>query len=193
MADPPFLDPDPIPDGPLIMGPEPVESDTPGTHVWGWMSSVELEWLRRSAEGMRQVVEVGSLRGRSAFALLTGCKGPVFCIDPWEDPGDHAYRGFMRACGHFPNLRAVRGRSPEAGALVKPRKVDMVFIDGEHDYDSVMADLAEWAPRARRLICGHDYTSLPPDYNGVLRAVTEVFGDRVRLAAPRTSIWAVRL
>jgi hypothetical protein len=87
--------PDPVPGHP-----------TPGMHIWGWMSPDHLEWLSAQAAQMESVAEVGSLRGRSSFALLTACKGPVYCIDPW--PGGK-YDSFMEACGHFPNLVAIRG------------------------------------------------------------------------------------
>lgn len=169
---------------------------TPGMHIWGWMSPDELEWLRTTAATMSSVAEIGVLRGRSAFALLTGCPGPVYCVDPWSDPGDHAYRGFMEECGHFPNLVAVRGLSPAAAAHVPD--VDMVFIDGDHAYESVRADIEAWLPKTRQLICGHDYSD-PADYTeqsggyeGVKRAVDEVFGGRVEIA-PGTSIWTVEV
>ena len=179
------------------MRPDPESGHpTPGMHIWGWMTPDELEWLRAAAAEMGSAAEVGSLRGRSAFALLTGCPGPVYCVDAWSDPGDHAYRGFMEACGHFPNLHAIRGLSPAAAELVPD--VDMVFIDADHSYESVRADITAWLPKARRLICGHDYSD-PADYTeqsggypGVKRAVDEAFSDRVRLA-PLTSIWTVRL
>lgn len=179
------------------MGPEPIEGHpTAGTHIWGWMTPDELEWLRATAATMTSVVEIGVLRGRSAFALLTGCPGPVYCIDPWDDQGDHAYPAFMADCGHFPNLVAIRGRSPEAAAQVPD--VDMVFIDGAHDYAQVVADITAWLPKTRRLICGHDYSlSAEAGFPDVRRAVDEIFGDRVRPADfvdtdfDRFSIWAV--
>lgn len=187
----------------LVMGPLPRfdRPDVPGLHIWGWMSSTELLWLHARASEMGSVVEVGCLRGRSSFAILTGCAGPVYCIDPWHDPGEHALAGFTEACGHFPNLHIVQGWSPAAGADV-PGDADMVFLDGSHDYDSVTADIAEWAPRTRKLICGHDYSdgeTLLTDegehitgYPGVKQAVDEAFGGRVELPE-FTSIWAVRL
>lgn len=179
------------------MGPEPADASiAPGIHIWGWMSSVELVWLNRTAALMRSVCEVGVLRGRSAYALLEGCPGPVYCIDPFADPGDHAFRGFMESCGHFGNLRPIRGLSPEAASLVPP--VDMVFLDGDHSYESVRADIDAWLPKTLRLLCGHDmsdpsdYTEGSGGYPGVSRAVAEVFGDKWELI-PGTSIWAAWL
>lgn len=170
------MEPDPVPGHPV-----------PGMHLWGWMAPEELTWLRGFAGMMSSVVEVGSLHGRSAFALLTGCKGPVYCIDPWDDVDDLCYGSFMGACGHFANLVPIRGRSPEAAEQV-PGKVDMVFIDGAHDYDSVIADIDAWLPKTNELLCGHDYT-----HEGfeVKKAVDERFPDAV--IAEGMSIWTVRV
>src|SRR5687768_7135401 len=89
--------------GLLMAGPEPIPGcDVPGTHIWGWMRIPELEWLMSKAREMDSVVEVGSLHGRSAFAMLTACTGPVYCIDPWDDEHDLCERSFMGNCGHFP-------------------------------------------------------------------------------------------
>ena len=152
----------------------------------------ELVWLGEQAASMSSVVEVGSLHGRSAFALLTACRGPVYCIDPWDDEYDRCYGSFLGYCGGFPNLHAIRGRSPQAGELV-PGSVDMVFIDGDHSRASITADIEYWQPRTRRLLCGHDYTWDPPlGYPDVKEVVDELFGDRVTVA-PDTAIWAVSL
>ncbi len=187
------------------MGPEPdLTSDVPGMGIWGWMSPAELRWLGEQAARMDSVVEIGCLHGRSAFALLTACPGPVYCIDPWNDEADASYPSFMGNCGHFPNLRAVRARSlgaigdilvkrgAEAGVTGAP-PVDMVFIDGAHAYESVLADICAWLPHTTALICGHDYSKDDqPGYPGVAQAVDEVFGDQVRVA-DGTAIWSVNL
>lgn len=171
------------------MGPEPVEGHpTPGMHLWGWMSPSELEWLGKTAAEMNSVVEIGCLHGRSSFALATACKGHVYCIDPWNDPG---YESWMGSVGSvFPNVTGIREASPGAASLVPD--VDMVFIDGAHDYDSVIADIRAWLPKTRVLICGHDY--IPEEGAGfpdVAVAVNEVFGVENVVLAPDTAIWTV--
>lgn len=174
----------------MMAGPEPdTTSGVPGMSIWGWMREPELEWLTQQASEMASIVEVGVLRGRSAFALLTACAGPVYCIDPWDDEGNHAFPAFMADCGHFPNLRPIHGCSPEAAKRVTG-KVDMVFLDGDHSYEAVLADIDAWLPKTRKLLCGHDYWNLE-GYPGVNRAVNEVFGERV-FSPDDTSIWAVR-
>jgi hypothetical protein len=168
--------------------PDPVaDHPTPGMHLWGWMTPDQLSWLSAQAARMQSVAEVGSLYGRSSFALLTACNGPVHCIDPW--PG-HRYDSFRDECGHFPNLVAIREFSPAAAEQVPD--VDMVFLDGDHEYERVLADIEAWLPRARKLLCGHDYGH--PDHPGVAKAVEETFGDRVVLAGPGhlAGIWTVQ-
>lgn len=164
-------------------------------HIWGWMSPEELSWLHATAATMGSIAEVGSLHSRSAFALLAGCSGPVYCVDPWDVDADESYSSFLSHCGHLPSVRPVRGRSPEAADQVPD--VDMVFIDGAHDYDPVRADFAAWLPKARRLVCGHDYNH--PGFPGVRAAVDEIFGNRVGPAVGQDwsngamSIWVVDL
>lgn len=174
------------------MMPDPVlDHRTPGLHIWGWMSVLELEWLYAKAAKMDSIVEVGVLRGRSCFALLKGCRGPVYAIDPWNDEGEHCFPAFMADCGGFPNLRPIKGYSPAAGVEV-PGDVDMTFIDGDHSYESIMADIKEWLPRTRKLICGHDYQNANGGYPDVAVAVHEMFPDRFYVPKG-TSIWAVDL
>lgn len=177
------------------MGPEPIPGiyDPPGSHIWGWMLPPELEWLYARAGQMASVTEVGSLHGRSAFAILKACRGPVYCIDPWDDEGEHCYPSFMRYCGGFPNLHAVRGYSPDVIAEHALPDVDMTFIDGNHAYDDIAGDVEAWLPKTRRLICGHDYNEDEgAGYPDVARFVQDYFAGRYRVA-PGTSIWHVEL
>lgn len=176
--------------------PDPT-SNVPGMSIWGWMSPAELEWLGEQASSMRSVVEIGCLRGRSSYALAKACHGRVFCVDPWGDDGWNAWNDAVGS--RFSNVVGIRESSPAAGAQV-PDPVDMVFIDGAHDYASVTADISYWLPRTQKLLCGHDYvpySSLPagdnPGFPDVAVAVDELLGADSITVAPGTAIWAYRL
>jgi precorrin-6B methylase 2 len=156
------------------------------------MSPEELIWLMVQARNMESVVEIGSLHGRSAFALLTACPGRVYCIDPWDDSGWHSYGSFMGNVGHFDNLIAIQDYSPAAASQVPD--VDMVFIDGDHGYESVVNDLVAWYPKTRKLICGHDYYHGPEaGFPGVAEAVDHFFGGLNVMCDEGTSIWYVEV
>lgn len=174
-------------------GPNPIpDCPVPGAGIWGWCRVPELLWLAEQAKAMRNVVEVGCLRGRSSLALATACKGTVYCIDPFDDEGGHCEPAFMENVGYRANVRAVKGHSPAAGKQIRAR-IDMVYIDGDHSREGIEADIAYWLPRARKLICGHDYVDHPDaGYPDVKAVVDEVFGDRVTVADD-TAIWAVWL
>ncbi len=150
--------------------------------IEGWMSPGELAWLRETVARMGNVAELGSWKGRSTYALCGSCKGNVYAVDHWqgsplEQQNYHAqavkssvFPEFLNNVGHFENLRIVK--RPTIAAAEEVPEVDMVFVDAAHNYNDVLADLRAWTPKARKLICGHDY-----NYPGVIQATREMFGD----------------
>lgn len=145
----------------------------PSPEIQGWMNRDELDWLYDRACEMKEIVEVGAWKGRSTHALLSGALisgGRVFSVDHFRgNPseladvhaeaaagGDAIYDQFLANVGGFPNLAVIRMDSLEAASMFPDHSVDMVFIDGEHQGASVLADLAAWAPKVTKLLCGHD-------------------------------------
>lgn len=140
------------------------------------------------------VLEVGSWAGRSAI-IMAKAGARVHCIDTWEgsknDPGTKAYDGsrgspfevFLRNTAGLP-ITARVGRSPEVAEHVRG-EYDIVYIDAEHDYDSVMADIAAWRHKAKYILAGHDYRAFP----SVQRAVL----DSGLLPDVSGNVWRVRL
>jgi len=163
-----------------------------GNDIDGWMNDQELQWLYNHARHMDSVAEIGSFKGRSAHALASACPGIVTCVDHFDPEHlrpvheDHVYRTFMENMAQFPNVRVVRKWSVEAAQEFPDGAFDMVFIDGHHTYESVVADIQAWRLKARRLLCGHDYCA---DWPGVIKAVDELVGP-VELC---NRIWALRL
>ena len=158
----------------------PLKSHMPGTphraeDIAGWMFGEELPWLSRTAATMQSVIEVGCWKGRSTFALLEGCPGTVYAVDHWKGSAGeevaHAearqrdiFQDFWRNVGHFPNLKVCRMASAEAATVLPD--VDMVFLDGGHEYEEICQDIRLWTPKAKRMICGHD-----SNWPGVDRAI----------------------
>ena len=150
----------------------------------GWMTNKELEFLRKAAEISDSVIEIGSWKGRSTKALLEGCKGTVTAVDHFNGSEDYAdatlaiaraepiYDIFMKNVGHYPNLNVLRMSSVEAAAQVPDKSADMIFIDSDHRYEQVKAEIDRWRPKAKVILCGHDYADGWP---GVKRAVEEAF------------------
>lgn len=166
----------------------------------GWMTQMELAFLKKAAESSENVVEVGSWKGRSTKALLEGCKGTVTAVDHFQGSDDYRdstlsiaraepiYDIFMKNVGRYPNLVTLKMGSDEAAEQIPEQSVDMVFIDSDHRYEQVKAEIDRWLPKVRPggILCGHDYADGWP---GVRRAVEESFG----IAHVVETIWFVEV
>jgi SAM-dependent methyltransferase len=156
-----------------------------------------LQCLAKQASqfGFVSVVEVGSWVGRTAKAIrdVEGVYARVFCVDTFrgspsdvtgllrEEVGDNEVLAtFCRNVGAdlLTNITPCVGESL-AWASVWPFPVDMVFIDADHQYGSVKADINAWKRHVRRggILCGHDYGD--PAFPGVTQAVDELGKDGV--------------
>ena len=71
-------------------------------------------------------------------------------------------------------LITLNMRTTEAARAVPDGSLDFVFIDADHSYDAVAADIAAWRGKVRSggILCGHDYGHVR--FPGVKRAVDEV-------------------
>jgi cephalosporin hydroxylase len=142
-------------------------------------------------------VEIGSWRGQSAAYMAveiinSGKQIKFDCVDTWQgtlnedihqqDPGvinDTLYDEFITNMkpveGHY---RAIRMPSVEAAKLYEDASLDFVFIDGDHLYEGVRADILAWLPKVKKggTIAGDDYGHVQGS-EGVRRAVHEIFGN----------------
>jgi len=154
--------------------------------------------LRCSAEAAKKhlgdkpvhMVEVGTLLGNNAKLML----------DEWPQIEKiHLVDNFMEIWDipdqeeHNENLEYVRDRfknnkkvniiikdSVEASKEFEDESLDFVYIDADHLYEPVKADITAWLPKVKKggVIGGHDY-----DYHirpSVKEAVDEAFGDKVQ-------------
>ena len=168
-----------------------------------------LDWLvkeaRRPDQKATYAVEVGSWAGRSALRLAES-GALVWCVDTWKGsvgdavdlteatakklPADEVFRIFCANVGPrlFKTVFPCRGESA-LWASVWPYQVDLVFIDADHRYPAVRADIKAWLPKVRPggYICGHDHGI----FSGVDEAVREAFGDDYQLAG--RSVWLKRV
>lgn len=166
----------------------------------GFMEPMELGWLAKQAQKHKVIVEIGSFLGRSTRALADNTTGIVYAVDDWRGPRDVKFEitapEFSAPFELFlHNMRGLEGRlhvvKADHGNIDLrdiPVLPDMVFIDGDHSYKSVVRDIEFWmehsAPGA--LICGHDYSPMFVD----VRLAVDTHLKNVSVA-PRTAIWFV--
>ena len=158
------------------------------------MSEQELTWLAEHASRSHLIVEIGSWRGRSTRVLADHTLGLVFAVDHWLDSAvgfpdwwtaresQDKYRQpnwlwdeFHANLGDCLGSRVMplRMSSVEAARLLSSQMLtfDMIFIDGDHSFESVQQDIQAWQPLLRPggVLAGHDFGD--PRCPDVARAV----------------------
>lgn len=139
----------------------------------GLLALDECAWLYRSARGRREVVEIGSYRGKSAVLLALGSAssgGIVTAIDPHltgdDDPRMRFENEDRRILLEQVGRHGVAGRvremvmtSREALREWDGRAIDLLWVDGDHSEEAVAFDLGVWGGFVRPggLIAAHDY------------------------------------
>jgi len=139
--------------------------------------------------------EIGVANGITSHRLLRWCPGlTLICVDKWEkvqagpeggDIGDQpgcenwdpvrGWERFQRGIVPFKKrVRVLRGDSVEMAEQVKDNSLDFVFIDADHRYPAVKADIQAWTPKLKPggTLCGHDLNH--PRCPGVLKALQEL-------------------
>lgn len=139
-------------------------------------------------------VEIGSWKSRSAAFMAveinnSGKNIRFDCVDTWtgsvtEDGHQNdqyvktgsLYEKFLsntEAVKHI--ITPKRGDSVQMAATYQDTSLDFVFIDGDHRYECVKADIKAWLPKMKRggILAGHDYGWC----QDVRKAVHEIFGE----------------
>lgn len=163
-------------------------SDLPATvhDIKGFLSGPEAELLYRLASEVKtdgHIVEIGSFQGRSTVCLGLGAKqagAKVWAIDPHEDTfvNDSTHYGMENHAALLKNLvdfdvaNIVRVITLPSMKVIHGwhKPVQLLWIDGSHDYVDVFADLACWAGYVYGKIALHDASGHWP---GVTRALDE--------------------
>jgi hypothetical protein len=169
-----------------------------------WLFPAAREVLAQSLSAeTRLVVELGSWTGRSTrYIADLAPRAKVVAIDHWEGSAEHAqdpelaaflprlYETFLSECWDYrERIIPVRAKSVEGLRRVRDAglRPDLVYIDADHRYDGVVADLTgalEAFPEAA--IIGDDW-----DWESVRSAVEAVARERGLEVQPQGSAWRV--
>lgn len=159
----------------------------------GWFTFPSLYSYMASHYKTGHFVEVGCFQGNSAAFMAVeiinaGSDIKLDCIDVWNSftigglhlknpqlyPEDLVYHLFIKNIEPVKHIiTPYRMGSVEAATLYPDNSLEFVFIDANHEYEAVKADLAAWYPKVKQggHIAGHDYIS----DERVKKAVDEFF------------------
>jgi predicted O-methyltransferase YrrM len=123
--------------------------------------------------GFKVGAEIGVARGFYSKWLLYGIPGlKLYLIDPWKAYGEYTEhskesdqpimdanlkKAKERLKGK--NVVFIRKTSMDALEDFEDESLDFVFIDGNHSFEYVIADIAGWSKKVRKggIVSGHDY------------------------------------
>lgn len=143
----------------------------------GWLSGKEADILFRLAKGTTgkgAIIEIGSWKGKSTTCLSLGSREAagthITAIDPHTGSSEHGdvdtYAEFLeniKKNGVDDMVDPIRDYSHNVGKdWDKP--VELLWIDGAHEYEYVLQDLEVWEPHLIEggVIAFHDSTMPGP-------------------------------
>ena len=137
---------------------------------------------------LHMAIEIGAWTGESS-EIAAQMVWRLACVDPWGHANDHE-QIFDARMARFSNVTKLKAQSVDVAAVTGP-VIDLVYIDGRHEYEHVRNDILAWFPKIRPggWITGHDFDD-NPDHAGVVKAVTELLGTPDRVFAD--SSWIFR-
>ena len=125
-------------------------------------------------------VEVGVFAGELSKRLLKRPDLTLHMVDDWGKvgsknlkPRDHyfempgeIYDGYRQLTMRVTEFAGDRGKiyqgdSVEAASHFEDGSLDFVFLDADHTYEGLKADIEAWYPKVKKggLFCGHDYAN----------------------------------
>lgn len=145
-----------------------------------WDIQVLGEYVKR-LKSLDQYLEIGTDHGKSAAsAIFQANEGVKFYFIDINDPKASmdflSRKSFFEQEGFDKISEFILGDSKEIAKKWKNGKLSMIFIDGDHLYEAVKADILAWIPHLKSggYILFHDYDI--PSF-GVGKAVDELIRD----------------
>jgi predicted O-methyltransferase YrrM len=119
----------------------------------GWLTDEEgeaLYELARSCRGDGVIVEIGSWKGKSTVCLGLGSKAgkslPVYAVDPHADYRFGDFKTNIERAGLTELVHPIASLS-QAAADAFEQPIELLFVDGSHEYDLVLEDFEKWVPK----------------------------------------------
>jgi hypothetical protein len=131
-----------------------------------------------------KAVEIGAYSGEGTEVLAKYFK-EVLAVDPWlngydindvasqQCPMKFVFEAFQNRTKPLGNVSFLRSKSLDALSSVGDESLDLIYVDGDHRYEAVVADIKGWKPKLRKggVMAGHDWS-----FPSVQKGLSETLG-----------------
>ena len=135
--------------------------------------------------------EIGVWKSKTTRKILKYCPSikEYWAVDQWQtlpegfghmsrrtkEDWDNLHQFACTLCLYYPQLKIIRSQSVPSAEIFPAGYFDMVYIDADHRYETVKADICAWRSKIKSggHLSGHDYGS--SRHRGVKQAVDEIF------------------
>lgn len=155
-----------------------------GRSAWAWMHnmkpSVTLDlvdvWYIQTREGLQELFDLadGSKENKELLMKL---------VKEFNSDGSGPYKAVEQFLPHNPMVRKFKCDVMEYQPDKDP---SLVFIDAEHTYEAVSADIQRYLKYNECLLVGHDFAPYAMD---VVKAVLDNRSNRTLISFKEASIW----
>ena len=142
-----------------------------------------IKWIKDN--DFRSMAEIGVAEGWTAEPVMKGCNLDLYImVEPSLVDCNEVLYDVMKRTDVVDDFRRtlkptalMRMHSTTAARYIADGSLDIVYIDAEHSYDDVKADIIAWIPKVRLggILCGHDYDPTG-NFTGLIQAVHEMLG-----------------
>jgi precorrin-6B methylase 2 len=170
--------------------------------VDGSLTNGDIQILHKLSKDVPEngvIVEIGCYYGKSSCLIFLSKHESVkmYSIDNFSgterDQSSDQYEKMVKnmvAFNFYPRL--IHGTS-ECANLFENNSIDLLFIDGCHQYDWVLKDITNFLHKMKSpsVMCGHDWQT----YQDVNKAVRQVFNNNkiITNLSSGSSIWQVSM
>lgn len=159
---------------------------------------IEVEKLQTLVEG-KVCLELGTFCGHTAIAMVLAGAKRVFSVD--NHTGDRSlgetrslkpFLTYINRYNAWDRIVVLVGQTESIVPELDFMRFDLIFVDADHDYDSVKQDIEMTYPllNPKGLMVFHDYDpdhEFTPDSFGVVSAVDELIKDKNMKVEDRVS------
>lgn len=161
----------------------------------GWMYESELDTLARWSLSCKNIVEVGTWKGRATMAICDNTNGKVYTIDHWKGPEEidkwsYDYKEVIERGSNYVfniftqnlkehldsgKLTAIKKSSVQGSKYLTKtfgyNYFDLIFIDADHTFKHAEEDITLYLPLVKHggRLAGHDF-----NWEGVREAVIKI-------------------